>query len=493
MPTMSLERPSPVAGEEEPQPLQRANTFRNITSSITDTTYRAAANITKATRDAINADVPLGAWAAAAEASSKAPTLGEIRKGSFAESGWTERALVRSTTNGMGQRFSTINDVDTEHEALTGDGDVGRAAGLRRLSNGIKTYGAGLGSDTDAKHAAPMDVQELDFVKRSYSTENENGSRPFVTLQSSPGDDSRPKVTWMRSTIIGLRAFWKWFLTSFGFLVTIYALNVVAWGGMLFLLLLNAAPAMCWALDDEQGWIRDCDDLQSARRIWLETDSQILNALFCVTAFGLIPWRFRDLYYLLRWRLMPKKYGHQQKLYGLRTLGGIYQNWVRLPGSQTLDTMSLAEYNAVAFPNTDLTLTKHEAHLPSVQSGALDPRLPWKLHKTPPKPLTGVRAPSTALWKIDAFVWANVWNTLFQVCLCGFMWGMSRFDRPSWSTGLFIALSCIVSGAGGIMSFIEAKNIKKIEGVQPTAAASDTLWDDVCESAHTRDRSDRQA
>jgi hypothetical protein len=302
MPTMSLERSSPVAGEEEPQPLQRANTFRNITSSITDTTYRAAANITKATRDAINADVPLGAWAAAAEASSKAPTLGEIRKGSFAESGWTERALVRSTTNGAGQRFSTIKDVDTEHEALTGDGDVGRGTGLRRLSNGIKTYGAGLGSDTDAKHAAPMDVHELDFAKRSFSTENENGSRPFVTLQSSPGDDSRPKVTWMRSTIIGLRAFWKWFLTPFGFLVTIYALNVVAWGGMLFLLLLNAAPAMCWAFDEQQGWIRDCDDLQSSRRIWLETDSQILNALFCVTAFGLIPWRFRDLYYLLRWR-----------------------------------------------------------------------------------------------------------------------------------------------------------------------------------------------
>ena len=170
MPTMSLECSSPVAGEEEPQPLQRANTFRNITSSITDTTYRAAANITKATRDAINADVPLGAWAAAAEASSKAPTLGEIRKGSFAESGWTERALVRSTTNGAGQRFSTIKDVDTEHEALTGDGNVGRSTGLRNLSNGIKTYGAGLGSDIDAKHAAPMDVHELDFAKRSFST-----------------------------------------------------------------------------------------------------------------------------------------------------------------------------------------------------------------------------------------------------------------------------------------------------------------------------------
>jgi hypothetical protein len=70
-----------------------------------------------------------------------------------------------------------------------------------------------------------------------------------------------------------------------------------------------------------------------------------------------------------------------------------------------------------------------------------------------------------------------VWNTLFQVCLCGFMWGMSRLDRPSWSTGLFIALSCIVSGVGGIMSFLEGKKIKRIEGVQPRAASDPHRYD----------------
>jgi hypothetical protein len=46
------------------------------------------------------------------------------------------------------------------------------------------------------------------------------------------------------------------------------------------------------------------------------------------------------------------------------------------------------------------------------------------------------------------------------------MWGMSRFDRPSWSTGVFIGLACVVSGVAGIMSFMEGKKIKKIEGVQ---------------------------
>jgi hypothetical protein len=68
-------------------------------------------------------------------------------------------------------------------------------------------------------------------------------------------------------------------------------LNVVAWGGMLFLLLVEAAPAMCHPT---------CSDLYSARRIWVEIDSQILNALFCVTGLGLLPWRLRDTWLIVR-------------------------------------------------------------------------------------------------------------------------------------------------------------------------------------------------
>jgi len=40
-----------------------------------------------------------------------------------------------------------------------------------------------------------------------------------------------------------------------------------------------------------------------------------------------------------------------------------------------------------------------------------------------------------------------------------------RFDRPSWSTGLFIALACIVAAVGGVMMYLEGKKVKKVEGV----------------------------
>jgi hypothetical protein len=394
----------------------------------------------------MNADLPTGAWAAAAEASSKAPTLSEIRRGSFAASGWIHSGRASKTVDGESPAAYEANTDTACHGS--GSYDTAEIQEKQQHDGGIALVG------TSSEH---------DRILTTTTTIQHGRSTPLSSVSS-------PKIPWTRSTIIGLRAFCKWFLTPFGFLVTIYALNVVAWGGMLFLLLCDAAPAMCWVSDvhSHNGWVYDCDNLYSARRIWMETDSQILNALFCVTGLGLIPWRFRDLYYLLRWRLLSRnKFGHHQKLYGLRTLAGLYRTWVRLPGSETLDSMSLEEYNELVFPLESLDLTKYEVNLPSVKANALDPRVPWRLYKTPSPPITGVRAPPTAFWKIDLFVWCNVFNTFFQVCLCGFMWGMNRFDRPSWSTGLFIALACIVSGVGGIMSFLEGRKIKQIEGVQP--------------------------
>jgi len=103
-----------------------------------------------------------------------------------------------------------------------------------------------------------------------------------------------PKYSMRENIEQGLIDFWAFYNTGFGFFLTIYSLNVVAWGGMLFLLLCNAAPAMC---------VPSCNDIDSPRRVWIETDSQILNALFCVTGFGLAPWSIRDLVLLLKYRM----------------------------------------------------------------------------------------------------------------------------------------------------------------------------------------------
>lgn len=180
-----------------------------------------------------------------------------------------------------------------------------------------------------------------------------------------------------------------------------------------------------------------CNDINSPRRKWVEWDSQILNALFCVTGFGLAPWRFRDLYFLLRYRLRGEQLA-------LRKLAGIHRGWFRLPGSSELpETLG---------PNNIPDDMPKEA-------------VPFPETKTPDAPLTGRRAPDTKLWKMDAVIWLMVWNTFLQCCLAGFMWGMNRHNRPSWATGLFVGLACVVAGVGGYFMFLEGKRVKGVEGV----------------------------
>jgi len=204
---------------------------------------------------------------------------------------------------------------------------------------------------------------------------------------------------------------------------------------MIFFLLIGGANIEMCFVQRNGVWVHDCDDLYSPRRIWIEYDAQILTALFCVTAFGLFPWRLRDAYYLLYWRVTGR-------LDPLRKLSAWHRTWFRLPGSDTLDSTTNEPRNE-----------REEQYLPV------------PLSKAPDLPLTGVRAAPTKLWMMDFFVWSAMGNTLFQVILCVFMWRMNRFDRPSWATGLFVCLGCLSAGLGGLLQFREGKRIKGIEGV----------------------------
>ncbi|OQE14083.1 hypothetical protein PENSTE_c039G05970 [Penicillium steckii] len=180
----------------------------------------------------------------------------------------------------------------------------------------------------------------------------------------SSGDQTKAKdyaeIGSLSSWIAQLQSFLRWVITPLGACITIYGLNVIAWGGMLFLLMCNATPAMCHP---------DCNSFNSSRRIWIEIDSQILNALFCVTGFGLSPWRLRDLYYWCSWRLSSSE---NVKWKGLNTLADIHANW--------------------------FTRGTHTNLLPT---------------RADDQPIRR----STPSWKMDMVVWGNILNTIFQICL----------------------------------------------------------------------------
>lgn len=282
--------------------------------------------------------------------------------------------------------------------------------------------------ENETKRVPSSDEQTI-AAEPVESTDKHPTRRPLEHTRSfDNGYHFPPKYPKGEATKQALKSFWKFFTTPMGFFWTIYGLNIVAWGGMLFLLLCNAAPAMCYPT---------CDDIDSPRRKWVEWDSQVLTGLFCVTAFGLAPWRFRDWYYLLKYRIMGD-------FDGLRRLAGIHRSWFRLKGSEEL-AVDVGPEN--------------------IPEGVPREVIPTPEKNIPNAPLTGTRAPATAVWKLDFVIWSMVMNTFAQCGLCGVMWGMNRFDRPSWVTGFLVAIACIIAMVGGYVMFLEGKKVKSIEGV----------------------------
>ncbi|EHK98206.1 hypothetical protein M7I_5971 [Glarea lozoyensis 74030] len=212
----------------------------------------------------------------------------------------------------------------------------------------------------------PVALQQTTSAKSPEPRPGVIARRPTLLEQSATSE----KHGWGKATVNGLKAFWKFFITPTGFLMTIYGLNIVAWGAMLFFLLLKAAPAMNHP---------SADSNDSPRKKWLEIDSQILNALFCVTGFGLAPWRFRDLYWMMKIRVKKNRYA-------MARLCEQNKAWFRPP------------------------MWYEEPEDRYLELG-MDKRVTF----------TGEVAPPTRLWKLDFVVWMMVLNTLFQVALATFI------------------------------------------------------------------------
>ncbi|EXA51308.1 hypothetical protein FOQG_10787 [Fusarium oxysporum f. sp. raphani 54005] len=360
----------------------------------------------------MNANPQLGMWQATGTAIAQAPNLTELRD---AESGGDK---IEFNAQGHSARYA-VPEPDGELTLV-------RTATLTRRPTGPKF-------DKDPFTEEPIAIPE--------EVDVEQGSTREETITEAPGErhhhhfhprekhrqrlerrqslyekhKADEKEKWGPTILNGLKAFWKFFLTPSGFLITLYGLNIVAWGAMLFFLLLNVAPAMNHP---------SANDNNSARKKWIEIDSQILNALFCVTGFGLAPWRFRDWYRYTRsvyWKDVPamQKLAEQNKA------------WFRPPAWATESNPSPAD-STTELPRSTT--------------------------------FTGEKAPPTPLWKLGFTIYMMVLNTFLQAVLCYFMWGYNRIDRPSWATGTFIGLGCGTGLLAGLMSWWEGRKVKKIEG-----------------------------
>lgn len=403
---------------------------------------------------------PLGMWQATGEVGSKIPTLPEIRDGSFGVNGWSQEGQMEHRGTDPHEIHRRVSRARRSSSTTrTNDTTAPRTepSVTRTYPQPATVHEESVIDDEQTQvQSHPRPAQNL---HTTYSTKDEQVVSMTKFLDDSlTGPDETgtypngyrfpKKHTWSQSTAIGLKALWNFVLTPMGFIITIYGLNVVGWGAMIFFVLLEAAPAMCHP---------SCNDDYSARKIWIEIDSQVLTALFCVTGFGLIPWRFRDFYYLMRWRVGGNWRYH-------RKLAGIYRGWYRLPGSNKLsDNVAPPPVYTKKNPPQDSDPPPYSAE--EIKELEDNNALPLPATSIPDPPLTGIRAQPTKAWNLDVVIWMYLWNTLIQAALAGIMWGMNRFNRPSWATGFLISIGCITGIVAGVVVFIEGSKVKKVEGI----------------------------
>jgi hypothetical protein len=399
----------------------------------------------------IQADMPRGMSGMTGVAAGQAPTLSEVKQGAYTTEGeerW-QQFTTGDTPSDFHARRATLNRARNESKA-----PLQTAEERPRTSTT-----AGTGASVIEGTATPEEREQLQPDENDLAIMPGLVSHPTVyDLQRTEsgtfpnGYKFPPKHTWKEACAIGFRAFLKFTFGSwFGFLIVFYCVQVIGWGGMIFLLLCGAGdPRMCWVErppgsgnyieDGNSNFIKDCSSKDTSKSLWIEIDAQVLTGLFCVTAFGLAPWRCKDLWHLMQYRI---RHDHL----ALRRLAAVHKGWFRLPESHHLDPSVRA---------TDLVAGRDDDAIKMV---------PHPLAKATPPPLTGVRAMPTPLWTMDFVVWMMFGNTIFQVILCGFMWGQNRYVRPAWATALFIVLGMLSGMAAGWVQFQESKKIKQREGI----------------------------
>jgi hypothetical protein len=245
---------------------------------------------------------------------------------------------------------------------------------------------------------------EVDFNAHGRSVRRISTQDEFGNIKDTQVEQVL-NLPWTKACKKGFLAAFKFLFTPTGLFIAIYGLNVVAWGAMLFFLLLNVSTMSA-----------------ERKEIWIEIDSQILNGLFCLTSWGLAPWRVRDTYWLLVWRLGSEKSSNRS----INQLARRNVSWFRIINSCVDEEAPCEELR----------------------------------HKTS----TGNIAPPTSSWKMDFVVINMLLNSLFQIGMATFMWQYNRHNRPSFGVGLFIGLGCLSSLLGGVMSWWEGRKVKKIEG-----------------------------
>jgi len=237
-------------------------------------------------------------------------------------------------------------------------------------------------------------------------------------------DDVLKRTSKFRRTMRGV---WSFLKTPMGVVAGIYGFCVIFWGAAIVFFL---AKFINFHNANTQGF-------------WIEVSSQIENGLFTVTGIGLIPSRVLDTYRIVKIWL------YKRRTRKLRAKAG-------LPQLYDVDDLPDPAYD----PNYIHVLPEKE------QKDLHRQQLKFQHHQT------WYRAHGTETHRAFPIGTAllicclNDGNSIFQIMLCGTMWGLNRFERPPWSTGSLIPASFLCGIMAGVFIWRGSQKTKRTKKVE---------------------------
>ncbi|KAF7331890.1 hypothetical protein MKEN_00069300 [Mycena kentingensis (nom. inval.)] len=298
------------------------------------------------------------------------------------------------------------------------DPQVGTVSTLTNAANAILFPPTWYSLKPTVTIAAPPETAS-DDLKREYEDELDRHVEDVLKRPSK-----------IRRTLKGVWAFLK---TPLGVLTAIYGFAVVFWGAAIVLFL---AKIINLHNENTQGF-------------WVEVSSQVVNGLFTVTGIGLIPARVLDTYRIF-WI-----WHYKRKTRRLRAKANL---------PELFDADDLPDFNYDT--NYVHVLTDKEQKFLHRQQVKFARHQTWyRAHGTE----THRAFPINTALIICLF---NDGNSIFQVMLCGTMWGLNRFQRPAWSTGILIPASFLCGIFSAIFIAIGGAHTKRIDKVRERLRAA---------------------
>ncbi|KAF9476510.1 hypothetical protein BDN70DRAFT_812160 [Pholiota conissans] len=243
-------------------------------------------------------------------------------------------------------------------------------------------------------------------------------------------DDVLKRPSKFRRTLMGV---WSFLKTRQSIITGIYGFLVVFWGAAIVIFL---ARIINFHNPNTQGF-------------WVEVSSQIETGLFTLTSIGLIPSRALDTYRIF------KIWMYKQRTTKLREKAG-------LPQLFDVDDLPDPVYD----PNYVHVLTEEEQEDLHRQQRKFQHSQTWyRAHGTETH-----RAFPINMALLICFL--NDGNSIFQIFLCGTMWGLNRFERPAWTTGLLIPASFLCGIAAAIIIWKGGERTKRVEEVKERLRAA---------------------